>query len=194
MLIGLTGGMGCGKSTAGHLFAEAGFTRIDSDEIVRDHVLTAPPVVGALRRRWGPRVVSESGAIDRPALAARIFAQDEDRLWLEALVHPRVREIWKNLVANAPTPDQEVEVPLLFEKGLEKEFDFVVCVAASSPTQFARLQERGIPRALAEQRIRKQWPLAQKTELADFVLFNDGTTGFLREQVTHLVRRLRTSG
>jgi dephospho-CoA kinase len=83
-----------------------------------------------------------------------------------------------------------IEVPLLFEKGLENWFDFIVCVSTSSANQFARLSERGIPQSLAEQRISKQLPLALKLEKADFVLSNDGTTDSLRLQVNHLADRL----
>ncbi|WP_043588864.1 dephospho-CoA kinase [Geminisphaera colitermitum] len=200
MTIGLTGGMGCGKSTAARMFEEAGLHRIDCDEIVRNDVLTAPAVIDAIRHRWGPDVINAAtGTVDRPALAARVFAADSDpdanaradhdRLWLENLLHPRVRAIWKARVATAPADRWIVEVPLLFEKHLEKEFDFTVCVAASSALQLERLKERGLPLALAEQRISKQLPLAQKIDLADFVLFNDGTPDFLREQVLLLVKQ-----
>ena len=83
-----------------------------------------------------------------------------------------------------------IEAPLLFEQGLENWFDFTVCVATSSANQLARLIERGIPQSLAEQRISKQLPLAQKLEKADFVISNDGTPEALRMQVNHLVNRL----
>lgn len=189
MIIGLTGGMGCGKSTAARMFEEAGLRRIDCDEIVRNDVLTSPVVIDAIRQHFGEGVLAEANAISRPALAARVFASDEDRLWLEALIHPHVRDIWKARVATAPDAVWIVEVPLLFEKRLEKEFDFTVCVAASSPIQLERLRERGLPLALAEQRISKQLPLAQKIELADFVLSNDGTPDFLRKQVLLLVNQ-----
>ena len=83
-----------------------------------------------------------------------------------------------------------VEVPLLFEQALENWFDFTVCVATTSLNQFARLAERGLNKALAEQRISKQLPLAHKLELADFVLSNDGSPDFLRDQIIRLVAQL----
>ena len=86
--------------------------------------------------------------------------------------------------------DWIIEVPLLFEKGLENWFDFIVCVASSADVQLARLTQRGVPHALAGQRISKQLPLARKLALADLVLWNDGTLPFLREQVETLHEEL----
>lgn len=183
--------MGGGKSTAARFFEEAGYRRIDSDRIVHENVLTRPEVVARVDERF-PGVVT-AGEIRRPELAKRIFASDSDRLWLEELVHPLVYERWRTLLGEAPEADWIVEVPLLFEQGLENWFDFIVCVSTSSANQLARLTERGIPQSLAEQRICKQLPLAQKLEKADFVLSNDGTLESLRLQVNHLVARLSGS-
>lgn len=191
MIIGLTGGMGSGKSTAARLFADYGLLRIDSDAVVREEILTRPDVIAAVCARFGAGVLRADGQIDRGALAARVFATDEDRLWLEEVVHPRLYAIWRERLARHADEEWVVEVPLLFEKHLENWFDFTVCVATSSDVQFARLEERGIPRALAEQRISKQLPLALKLELADYVLLNDGDVDFLHAQVVHLLPTLR---
>ena len=189
MILGLTGGMGTGKSTAARFFEEAGFRRIDSDRIVREELLTDAAVVAQIAGRF-PDAVNARNEVDRSALARHVFVRDEDRLWLEGLLHPLVYEHWRGLLAAAPEANWVVETPLLFEQGLENWFDFTVCVATSSANQLARLSERGIPQSLAEQRISKQLPLAQKLEKADFVLSNDGTPESLRLQVNHLVRRL----
>jgi dephospho-CoA kinase len=189
MILGLTGGMGGGKSTAAGLFEEAGFRRIDSDRIVRDELLVAPLVVAKIAERF-PDVVNADGEVQRPLLAKRIFGNDADRLWLEELLHPLVYERWRELLATAPKDRWVIEVPLLFEQGLENWFDFIVCVSTSSANQLARLIERGIPQSLAGQRISKQLPLALKLEKADFVLSNDGTLEALRLQVNHLATRL----
>lgn len=181
--------MGGGKSTAARFFTEAGFRLIDSDRIVREELLTAPEVAAAIGARF-PEAVGPDGAVDRAALARRIFADDAERVWLEDLLHPLLYEIWRTRLAAAPDALWVVEVPLLFEKGLENWFDFTVCVSTSSAQQLARLTERGIPQSLAEQRISKQLPLAQKLEKADFVLSNDGTPEALRLQVNHLAKQL----
>lgn len=191
MIIGLTGGMGSGKSTAALLFEAAGLHRFDSDAAVRERILTSPEVIAAVHDRFGAGVLRPDGTIDRAALGGRVFADDADRAWLEAEVHPRLYALWRQHFGPPEQGDWIVEVPLLFEKRLENWFDFTVCVATSSAVQFARLEERGIPRALAEQRISKQLPLAHKLELADYVLLNDGDVDFLRAQVVHLLQTLR---
>jgi len=187
MILGLTGGYGCGKSTAARLFAEHGFRHIDSDSIVRERVLTSDPVKAALRARYGGVVFGDSGEADRPALARIVFSDDLERSWVEALTHPMVFEITRAMLREAPGADHVVEVPLLFEKSLANWFDFTVCVACDRSSQLARLEQRGMDRALAVQRISKQLPLARKIELSDFVLWNDGSTGFLKAQVERIV-------
>lgn len=191
MILGLTGGMGGGKTTATRLFEEEGYRRIDSDAIVRDELLAHPEVVREIRKRFPDVVDDKSGKVRRALLAKHVFADDEALAWLEGILHPRLYAIWRERLAQASAYTRWIiEVPLLFEKGLENWFDFTVCVATSSAHQIARLKERGIPQALAEQRISKQLPLAQKLERADFVLSNDGTPETLRMQVARLARSL----
>jgi dephospho-CoA kinase len=189
MILGLTGGMGGGKSTAARFFEEAGFRRVDSDRIVREELLINPDVIAKIAARF-PDAVNAANEVQRPELARHVFSNDEDRFWLEELLHPLVYERWRVLLASEPNGRWVVETPLLFEKGLENWFDFTVCVSTSSANQFARLIERGIPQSLAGQRISKQLPLALKLEKADFVLSNDGTLESLRLQVNHLAARL----
>ena len=190
MILGLTGGFGCGKSTAAKLFAERGYRHIDSDGVVRERVLPSEPVTSALRQRFGEKVFSVDGQVDRPALAAIVFADDAERLWLEELTHPLFFDIARTMMRSEPSVNWVVEVPLLFEKSLENWFDYTVCVACDSTSQLARLEQRGLDLALAGQRISKQLPLARKIELSDFVLWNDGSTGFLKEQVDRTINSL----
>ena len=187
MIAGITGGVGCGKSTVARALAARGFRRLDSDQIVREQVLTDPEVLTALRARHGETVIDPaSGQVNRTALAERVFRNDTERLWLEELTHPRVFAAWRSAFAAEPNARWAVEVPLLFEKGLEIWFDFTVCVACAPAQQLARLEQRGLPRALAGQRISKQLPLARKIELSDFVLWNEGSPAFLEAQVDRL--------
>lgn len=193
MLIGLTGGIGCGKSTAARFFVEAGFKRIDTDDVIKNKVHAMPEVVAAIRQKFGPETIDQDGRIDRPAVAKIVFADSSALRWLEELTHPRLRTLVRAKLAEHPGLDHVVEVPLLFENRLENWFDFTVCVATTSHLQLARLEERGLPRALAVQRISKQLPLAQKIELADYVLLNDGSPEFLRDQINRLVAGLRAN-
>lgn len=190
MIIGITGGMGCGKSTAARLFVELGYRLIDSDALVKNEILTDPAVIELAIGRWGGSVLLPTGELDRRSLAEIVFGRSEELEQLEAWVHPRLYSRWRQLIAEDPQADWIIEVPLLFEKQLENWFDFIVCVASSADVQLARLIERGIPHTLAEQRISKQLPLARKIALADMVLWNDGPPPFLRAQVHSLHRAL----
>jgi len=190
MILGLTGGMGGGKTTAARLFEAEGYRRIDSDALVRDELLILPEVVRQIEKKFPDAVDAGTGRVNRGLLAGHVFADEAALAWLENLLHPRLYALWREQLATAPGARWIVEVPLLFEKGLENWFDFTVCVATSSAHQIARLTERGIPQALAEQRISKQLSLAQKLERADFVLSNDGTPETLRMQVARLALSL----
>jgi dephospho-CoA kinase len=193
MILGITGGIGCGKSTAAACFERAGFRRLDSDELIRTQVLTSPAIITALRDRYGAAVISGDGSVNRAELAGRVFSVESELRWLEDLTHPVVFGLWRSAFRSDPAASWAVEVPLLFEKRLEIWFDFTICVASAPAQQLARLEQRGLPRALAEQRISKQLPLAQKIDGADFVLWNDGSPEFLAEQVSRLVVSLSSA-
>jgi len=190
LIVGLTGGMGCGKSTAAGFFAERGFRRLDSDAVVHDILLTNQEVRQAIRTRFGDEMFAADGTLRRDRLGQRVFGDTGDLAWLEEQLHPRLYDYWRQAFAGSPAEAWLVEVPLLFEKGLENWFDFTVCVTTDSDLQLRRLELKGIPPELARQRLAKQLPLARKCELADFVLLNDGTPDFLREQVNALADRL----
>ena len=194
-MVGITGGLGCGKSTAARALERRGYRRLDSDEIVREQVLTDASVIGALRARYGEAVLTAPDRngqlrVNRPALAERVFRDDAERLWLEELTHPHVFAAWRRAFAAEPGIRWVVEVQLLFEKALENWFDFTVCVACAPAQQLARLEQRGFPRALAGQRISKQLPLARKIDLSDYVLWNEGSLSFLEAQVDRLAEAL----
>ncbi len=193
LIVGLTGGMGCGKSTAAALFAERGFRRLDADQVIRDELLPSPDVALAIRTRLGPAMISKNGQIRRDQIAQKVFADPAALAWLEELLHPRLLARWQEIFAAESGVAFMVEVPLLFEKGLENWFDFTVCVTTDSATQLRRLESRGVPPEQARQRLVKQLPLARKCELADHVLLNDGSPDFLREQVNALADRLLQS-
>ncbi len=190
MVIGLTGGIGCGKSTTARLFEDLGWGRVESDEIVRSLLRADASVIESVCCEFGPCVIGQDGAVDRRVLAAVVFPDPLKLRRLEAILHPRVRTAWKAMVARSEPTHWIVEIPLLFEKGLEKEFDFTVCVASDPGVQAERLASRGLQPQEASQRIARQLPLAQKIERADFVLTNNGSLDFLRDQVTRLTHQL----
>ncbi|MDB6170187.1 MAG: dephospho-CoA kinase [Verrucomicrobia bacterium] len=190
MILGITGGIGCGKSTAAKMFESRGFQRLDLDAMVRDDVLARAEVKARLAERFGAEVLAADGSVDRAQVARRVFAEEAELRWLEDLTHPPLFELLRARFAEQPDDRWAVEVPLLFEKKLENWFDFTVCVACAHAQQLARLEQRGLPHALAEQRISKQLPLARKIELADFVLWNEGSLSFLQDQVDQLLHTL----
>lgn len=190
MVVGLTGGIGCGKSTAAGFLAGFGFGRVDTDQIVRTLLRDDPAVIAGVRREFGTGVFTAAGAIDRHRVAAVVFPDPAALRRLEAILHPRVRAIWKAAVAQRPPENWVVEIPLLFEKGLEKEVDFTVCVASDPAVQAQRLASRGLAPQEVVQRNARQLPLALKIERADFVLTNNGSLAFLRDQVVRLAHLL----
>lgn len=192
IVLGVTGGMGCGKSTVSKLLEDLGFIRIDSDSLIRDRLLKSDDVIAAVGEKFGVGVMTADGQIDRQQLSEQVFSNDGNRLWLEELIHPLLFDEWRAMLRSKPGAQWVIEVPLLFEKQLENWFDFIVCVASSPKQQLARLEQRGIPRPLAEQRISKQLPLAKKIELSDIVLWNDGPISFLKNQVDLLHTDLKS--
>jgi len=187
VIIGLTGGIACGKSTVAALLEASGFLRSDSDAIVRQLLAEDASVIEAIAARFGSSVLRAEGGIDRSQLATIVF-QDADALhWLEATLHPVVGEIWKNALKEQPDRDWVVEIPLLFEKNLEKYFGLTVTVSSSQECQIQRLALKGIPRGMALARMQRQMPLEDKVARADLVIDNNGSLGFLERQTTALM-------
>ena len=190
MTIGLTGGIGCGKSSVLPAFEKLGFAVIDTDKIASG-IHSDPDFRRFARERFGENVFdSADGALRRDALAKIVFSDPAALADLEAFMHPRVRAEWKARVAASPARKIAVEVPLLFEKNYESDFDATVCVAASEDVQFSRLEKRGLPRERARERVAAQLPLSEKIRRADFVVFNDGSREFLEAQAREIDARL----
>lgn len=187
MKLGLTGGIGCGKSTAVGIFAKLGWLTVQSDALVRDLLESDRTVIKALCERWGASVGSLESGIDRKAVAAIVFKDPAELKWLEGLLHPKVREAWENAVHDAGKRNILVEIPLLFEKRLETAFDFTVCVSSPPDVVAARMLARGYTQKEVEQRRLHQWPLSEKILSANFVVSNAGSIEFLEAQITRLV-------
>lgn len=185
MRIGITGGIGCGKSAFGRILATRGWRLIQTDLTARD-ILNTPEVAARVRARFGPDVIGPDGLPDRAALARVVFADRAALADLEAELHPRVQTAWRAEIEARPDAAWAVEIPLLFEKNLEGLFDFTVCVHCSPTTQLARLAARGLPEDQATARIRAQSPLETKLSRADIAVFNDGSPGFLAAQAASL--------
>ena len=194
MVLGLTGGMACGKSAAGEAFCAEGFGSLDADDLVREILRSDSRVKRALEDRFGSAVLTSGGEVDRAAVASIVFSSTEELTWLEALLHPEVERLLLARIAAEPRRNQVVQVPLLFEIGMEGRFDATVCVAAAPGVRRERIRARGLSEEEATARESRQFPLEKKMELADYVIVNDGSPRFLREEVRELLRILGVGG
>ncbi len=190
MKIGLTGGIGCGKSTVSNLFRERGFSTIDADAIVHDLLAKDEGTIAAVVALLGNAVLLPTGGIDRAAVGQLVFGDAGKLAALEAILHPRVRAAWEEAAASGG--DWVVEIPLLFEKKLQKNVDLTICVFSDPQTQVERLEQRGMNRTQALARMNRQMPVSEKAELSDLVLLNDGSLEFLTEQVDQLISNIKT--
>ena len=191
MKIGLTGGIGCGKSTVATLFKDAGWQIIDTDSIVRELLAHDSCVQAHIREHWGNKVFPQDAMIDRKAVAALVFSDKSELKWLENLIHPIVQERWKSSLEGAPELDWLVEIPLLFEKRLETYFDLTVCVHSFLNITVARMDNRGYTQSEILQRREQQMPIDEKVERADHVISNSGSFDFLKIQTKKLIQQTK---
>ena len=195
-LLGLTGGIATGKSTAARFFLEAGARVVDADALARRVVEAGRPALGEIRATFGPGVLRPDGSLDREALGKLVFRDPEARGRLNAIVHPRVAEEAAREIdahrARDPGALVVYDVPLLFEEGLEGRFDAVAVVYAPRGEQLRRLMARdGLAEEAARARLAAQMDIEEKARRADFLLDNRGPAEELGRQVRELVARLR---
>jgi dephospho-CoA kinase len=182
--MGLTGGIGSGKSTVSRLMAGRGAVIVDADQIAREVVEPGTPGLAAVVDAFGPRVVAADGTLDRPALAAVVFADPDARRRLDGIVHPLVRRRAGELAAAAPAGAVVVhDVPLLVETGQGASYDLVLVVEADPETRVARLVQRGMTEEDARARIAAQATDDERRAVADVVLDNSGTPEELAARV-----------
>lgn len=182
LVVGLTGGIAAGKSTVAAALEAAGAPVIRSDALAREVVAPGTAGLSAVVSAFGPTVLGPDGTLDRRALAARVFADPQERRRLEAITHPRIRELtlgWLQRRREEGAPAAVCDIPLLFEVGLHGPGSFldrIWVVAVDADTQLRRLQARdALSREAALARINAQWPLAEKVRRADLVLCNSGS-------------------
>jgi len=189
--VGLTGGMGAGKSTALEALQRLGATVLSSDAVVHE-LYEGGELRDAVIERWGAEV-APGGVVDRAAVARHAFASHEDRAWLESRVWPlvgaRVAEWLERARASKPAPRAAVvEVPLLFEAGLERLYDATIAVVAEECLRGARAAGRG--HELADERGERQLSQEEKARRATFVVRNDGTQADLERELSDVLAKL----
>jgi dephospho-CoA kinase len=190
MNIGLTGGIGCGKSTVVGLLREAGWGTMETDAVVRELLAGDAGLRAAIDARWGPAVFQGNGAVDRKAVAARVFQDPSELRWLESQLHPKVRRRWSAFLARSDGRHHLVEIPLLFEKRLETQFDLNVCIACPRNLVEERMVARGYTEVEIVRRIDQQMPLEEKIERADHLISNAGSLDFLKRQTMRFSKQI----
>lgn len=192
LMVGLTGGIGSGKSTVAAMLAARGAVVIDADRIARQVVEPGTPALAALVERFGAEILAADGTLDRPALAERAFANEDSRRELEAITHPAIGAEFLRQVAEAP-PDAIVvhDVPLLAESKRGVEYAAVIVVEAPLELRLARLEARGVDRADALRRVAMQASDEARRALATWVVDNSGDLGHLEAQVDAIWRELQ---
>ena len=193
--IGLTGGIAAGKSTVAELWRAQGAAIIDTDALAHAALAPGTPTHAAIIKAFGAGIRAADGTIHRPALADIVFGNEAQRQVLNGIIHPVVRRGWQETLAQwereQQTPVAVVMVPLLYEVGVEREFDVVVVVACSATTQLARLTGKGLTEAQARARIAAQWPVTKKMDRADYVIWNDGSQRVLAEQSAQVWKQIK---
>jgi len=188
--IGLTGGIASGKSTVANLFAALGVPIVDTDLLSREVVAPGSPLLREISAHFGGQLLATDGSLDRQELRARIFADPAEREWLEALLHPAIRELTDARCRAASGPYVIVAIPLLVETRGERRFDRVLVVDCDPELQLARLTARdGTTREEARRVLAAQATREARLAVADDVIHNDGDLAALRDQVEKLHRQ-----
>jgi dephospho-CoA kinase len=190
---GLTGGVGMGKSTAASFLLKDGFPVIDTDGLARELVQPGKPALGQIRNAFGDTVFLPDGSLDRSALAQIVFASTPARHKLEAILHPRIRELWLSQIDRWRESKLKVGfvvIPLLFETKAESHFDSILCVACSDGQQFNRLSRRGWTPDQIKHRQGAQWSIEKKIASSHYVVWTEGEPAVSNEQLRRIVSRL----
>ena len=190
LVVGLTGGIASGKSLVGAMFVKLGASLIDTDVVAREVVALGEPGLAAVAAEFGPRVLLPSGELNRPAVRSLVFADEEKRRRLEAILHPLIRARTLAKLAELESPYALVAVPLLVETNFGELVDRILVIDAPESAQLERLMRRdAIPKPEALEMIRAQVDRATRLKAAHDIIDNSGTIEATRRQVELAHRR-----
>jgi dephospho-CoA kinase len=190
-VLGLTGGIGMGKSASAQLFRARGVPVVDTDELARQVVEPGQPALVEVLAAFGPQYAGPDGQLRRGELARRVFADSAARQRLEQILHPRIRVLWRAQVETWRAeghPLAVVVIPLLFETKAEAELDATICVACSAATQQQRLRARGWSIEQIQQRLQAQWPVETKIQRADYLVWTEAGLNVHAAQIERILR------
>lgn len=191
IVVGVTGGIACGKSTVCEKFGVLGWEVISTDSYAHNILSGDNEVTEKIVSRWGPKIKDPNGSIDKAELARLIFESSNERSWLEQLIHPKIRKGWTTFIETSDKSEFVVEVPLLFENNLHALFTKTISVHASTTMQNTRLQERGLSDSDIQSRLKSQMNTTEKGNLADFVIVTDGNPEFVDQQINQFLFLLK---
>lgn len=184
--VGLTGGIGAGKSTVSELLVARGAVVVDADRIARELVVPGAPALAEIVARFGTGILLPDGQLDRSGLASRVFPDPDALAALDAIMHPRIAERAEQMLAAAERDGAEVvvyDMPLMVENGTSGDFDVVVVVRAPVEVRLARLAARGVPATDARDRMSRQASDEERCAVADILIDNGGDEQQLIAQV-----------
>jgi dephospho-CoA kinase len=192
-VLGLTGGVGMGKSACAQLLAARGVAVVDTDDLARQVVEPGQPALAEVLQVFGPQLAGPDGHLRRDELARRVFADPSARRRLEAILHPPIRALWRAQVETWRGEGRSlavVVIPLLFETKAEAELDATICVACTAATQHQRLLARGWLPEQIEQRLQAQWPVETKIARADYLVWTEAGLDVHVAQIERILRLL----
>lgn len=196
MWIGLTGSIGSGKSTVALILKKLGYYVVNADAIAHEGLKSGSASFDAIRDRFGPQILTSDGEVDRRKLGQLVFSSPIHKSWLEGLLHPMVQTKVQALRKQFESEGHLLafyEVPLLFEKNLESQFDKVIVVWVSDSVQRERLKKRNAwTEEEITQRNQAQWPIEDKLKRADYSINNDGSVEDLEGQIETILKRLKS--
>lgn len=191
--LGLTGGVATGKSAVAAMLAARKIPVLDTDDLARRFTQPGQPALQQIIARFGSGMLDEAGALRRGELAARVFANADERRQLEEILHPLIRSAWLRQVVDWREAGEIigcVVIPLLYETRCEAEFDAVICTGCSAGTQQERLRQRGWSTRQIAGRLAAQLPLRNKLERADFVIWTEGSLATTEAQLEEVLCKL----
>lgn len=192
LVLGVTGGIACGKSEVGSILSTLGFQVLDTDDVAHEMMLPGKTAYDRIVEYFGSGILDESGEIDRKKLGKLVFGDTRNLEALNGFVHPPVCREYRQWLADKKRDGSRLAViiPLLFEVGEEEGWDAIICVSSSTRKIVERLKMRGFSESEARIRIRAQMPLEEKIERADYVIRNNGSLGDLKESTADVVAEI----
>lgn len=189
--VGITGGIGAGKSETSDHLRRLGIPVLDTDVVARELVSPGQPALVEITTAFGSGVLDSQGQLDRAELARRVFDDSEARQRLEAILHPRIHEVWTTWIREKAREGHglgAVVIPLLYEKGYGPHFQVILALGCTPKTQRQRLHQRQWSDRVIDQRLAAQWTMAEKLQRADYCLWSEGQREVLHQQIEAVLK------